>query len=203
MSDDEDEDHVHHKGISQGQDDEFAHSVRVRDAARRAFIAVDTDQRLRRAAVSAYRPDRLIFELADLCYFWRDATEWSPGMATVVSEVGQGHYNLDFGGRIFKQSAEQLSHVTERERLAREALRGSQGPCQDTDHVIGELALPQQPSQSSEHGPNVDAPVPEQQPDVSMPDPYFLETPGHLFDDDHHEEQPPTPQQQCTPGTET
>ena len=65
---------------------------RVRDAARRAFIAVDTDQRLRRAAISASRPDRLTFEPGDLCYFWRNGLGWSPGMATVVSQVGQGHY---------------------------------------------------------------------------------------------------------------
>ena len=45
MIDDEDEDHVPHKNIPESQDDEFARSVRVRDAARRAFIAVDTDQR--------------------------------------------------------------------------------------------------------------------------------------------------------------
>ena len=52
--------------LPESQDDEFARSVRVRDAARRAFIAVDTDQRLRRAAISASRPkDRLTFEPGD------------------------------------------------------------------------------------------------------------------------------------------
>ena len=80
MIDDEDEDHVPHKNIPESQDDEFAHSIRVRDAARRAFIIVDTDQRLRRAAVSASRPDRLTFDLGDMCYFWRDGVvgvlEW-------------------------------------------------------------------------------------------------------------------------------
>ena len=91
MIDDEDEDHVPHKGIPESQDDEFARSVRVRDATRRAFIAVDTDQRLRRAAVSASRPDRLTFEPGDMCYFWRDGVGWSPGTATVVSQVDQGH----------------------------------------------------------------------------------------------------------------
>ena len=49
-------------------------------------------------------------------------------MATVVSQVGQGHYYVDYGGLIFKQSAEQLSHVTERKRLAQEAVRESQDP---------------------------------------------------------------------------
>ena len=96
MIDDEDEDRVPHKDIPESQDDEFARSVRVRDAARRAFIAVDTDQRLRRAAISASRPDRLTFEPGDLRYFWRNGLGWSPGMATVVSQVGQGHYYVDY-----------------------------------------------------------------------------------------------------------
>ena len=61
--------------------------------------------------------------------------------------------------------------------------------------MIGELDMHQQPSQSSKHEPNV-APVPEQ-PDVSMPDPDFLETPVDPVDnaetfDDVHVEQPPT-----------
>ena len=118
MIDGEGEDHVPHEDVPQSQDDEVAGSVHVRDAAHGAFISVHTDQRLRRAAVSAFRLDRLTFEPGDLCYFWRDALGWSPGTATVVSRVGQGHYYIDCGGRIFKQSAEQLSHVTERERLA-------------------------------------------------------------------------------------
>ena len=68
MIDDEDEDPVLRKDIPESQDDEFARSVRVRDAARRAFIAVDTDQRLRRAAVSASRPDRQSLLLARRCW---------------------------------------------------------------------------------------------------------------------------------------
>ena len=40
MIDDEDEDYVPHKDIPESQDDEFARSIRVRDAARRAFINV-------------------------------------------------------------------------------------------------------------------------------------------------------------------
>ena len=38
-------------------------------------------------------------------------------MATVVSQVGQGHHYMDYDGRIIKQSAEQLPCVTERQRL--------------------------------------------------------------------------------------
>ena len=71
MIDDEDEDHVPHKDIPESQDDEFARSLRVRDAARRAFIAVDTDKRLRRTAVSASRLDRLTFEPGDMLFLAR------------------------------------------------------------------------------------------------------------------------------------
>ena len=78
MIDDEGADHVAHKDIPESQDDGFARSVRVRDAARRAFIVVDTDQRLRRATASASLPHRLIFEPGDLCYFWWDATGVEP-----------------------------------------------------------------------------------------------------------------------------
>ena len=96
-------------------------------------------------------------------------------MATVVSQVGQGHYYVDCGGRIFKQSAEQLSHVTERERLAQEAVRESQDPGRNVDHVSDEeTELPQQPSQASGQE-NTVAPV--SQPDVPMPDLVPPETP--------------------------
>ena len=194
MIDDEDEDHVPHKDIPESQDDEFARSVRVRDAARRAFITVDTDQRLRRAAVSASRPDRLTFEPGDMRHFWRDGLGWSPGMATVVSQVGQGHYYVDYGGRIFKQSGEQLAHVTERERLAQEAVLESQDPGRNVDHVSDEPELPQQPSQTSGQENNV-ASVPEQ-PDVSMPDPGPPQTPGdtaETSEDDHEIAAEPVP----------
>ena len=85
-----------------------------------------------------------------------------------MSQVGQGHYYVDCGGRIFKQSAEQLSDVTERERLAQEAVRESQDPGRDVDHVSDEPDLPQQPSQPSEQENNVAL---VSQPDVSMRDP--------------------------------
>ena len=99
---------------------------------------------------------------------------------------------MDYGGRIFKQAAEQLSHVTERERLAQEAVRESRNSDQDMDHVSDEPELPSQPSQFPEQRPNVDAPVPEQSPDVSMPAPDFQETPDDDVDDSGHEERAPT-----------
>ena len=51
------------------QDDEFARAIRVRDVARRAFITVDADQRLRKAAVSDSRPDRWTSEPRNVCHF--------------------------------------------------------------------------------------------------------------------------------------
>ena len=50
--------------------------------------------------------------------------------------------------------------------------------------------MSQQPFPSSEHEPNA-TPVPEQ-PDVSMPDPDFPETPDDPVDDNDREEQPST-----------
>ena len=89
--DDEDEDYVPQQNIPESQDDEFARLVRVRDAARRAFISVDTDQRLSRAAVAASRPHRLTFEPGELCYFWRDALggvlEWRQWCLKLVKGI--------------------------------------------------------------------------------------------------------------------
>ena len=108
-------------------------------------------------------------------------------MATVVSQVGQGHKNVDYGGRNFKQSAEQVSHVTERERLAQEAVRESQDPGRNADHVSDEeTELPQQPSQTSGPENNV---APVSQSDVPKPDPVPPETPdenAEMSDDAVH-----------------
>ena len=114
-------------------------------------------------------------------------------MATVVSQVGQGHYDVDYGGRIFKQSAEQLSHVTERERLAQDAVRESQDPGRNVDHVSDEPELPQQPFQASGQESNV---APVSQPDVSMPDPGSPETldeSAETSDDDRENTVEPVP----------
>ena len=74
-----------------------------------------------------------------------------------------------------QQSAEQLSHVTERERLAQEVVRESPDPGRDMDHVSDELEIAST-TISNVRTRNTVALVPEQ-PDVSMPDPGHPETP--------------------------
>ena len=65
-------------------------------------------------------------------------------MATVVSQVGKGHDYTDYGERCHGTKAPSPRGCA---RIP--------DPCRDTDHVIGEPELPQQPSQTSEHEPNV------------------------------------------------
>ena len=69
MINDEDDDHVLDKDTPESLDGEFARSIRVRDAARRAFVLVDADRRLRKAAAAASRPNCLTLELRALYYF--------------------------------------------------------------------------------------------------------------------------------------
>ena len=54
-------------------------------------------------------------------------------MVTVRSQVGHGHYYIDYGGRVFKLSAEQLRHISERERLALEAVREAGGEPEEAE----------------------------------------------------------------------
>ena len=82
--------------------------------------------------------------------------------------------------------------MTERERLAREAVRESRNSDRDMDHVSEEPEVPLQPSQFPEQRPNVDTLVSEQSPDVAMPAPDIQETPGDDSDDSDHEERAPT-----------
>ena len=77
------------------------------------FVHVDTDNRMRKAAAVPSRPNRLTLEPGDLCHLWREGNGWSPGMSTVVLQVGQGHCYVDDGGLIFQHAAEELSNVAE------------------------------------------------------------------------------------------
>ena len=104
-------------------------------------------------------------------------------MLLLASQVGQSHYYVGHGGRIFTQSAEQLSHVTERESLVQEAVRESQDPRRDVGYVSDEPELPRQPSQTSGQENNV---APVSQPDFSMPDPGPPETPDETAETSDH-----------------
>ena len=115
------------KNLPDSPEDEFGRAVQIRDAARRAFIAADTNQRLRRAAAAASRPSRLKFSPGDLVYFHRQVEGWSAAMATVVSQVGVGHYYVDYNGRVLKVAAEQLRNPSERERQARQTVARAEG----------------------------------------------------------------------------
>ena len=69
-------------------------------------------------AAAGPRPNRLTLEHRDLCYVWRDEGGWIRGMATVVSQVGQGRYWLTmtclFLSEILSQN--NASYVTARLR---------------------------------------------------------------------------------------
>ena len=188
--DDEDEDHVPRKDIRESQDDEFARSIRVRDAARRAFITVDTDQRLRKAAVSASRPDWLTFEPGDMCHFWRDGVGWSPGMALWCLKLVKATIMLTM---VDELSNNLLSNCHMSLNVSAWPKRLCEDPGRNVDHVSDEPELPEQPYQTSGQENNV---APVSQPDVSMPDPGSPETldeSAETSDDDRENYVEPVP----------
>eukprot|EP00969_Alexandrium_andersonii_P331754 14662021-Alexandrium_andersonii.AAC.1 len=67
MTDDEDTDYLPFRDIPEDATSEFAKTVQVRDAARRAFTHVDADTRLPRAQAGASRSNRLTFDAGELC----------------------------------------------------------------------------------------------------------------------------------------
>ena len=117
-----------------------------------AFIVVDTNHKLRRTLVFVFHPS------GDLCYFCRDQVVWTLGMVTVKSHVGPVNYDSDYGGRIFKQSTEQLSYVIERERLTQDAARECRIPDRNMDHVTVLSEQPQPSSQQTESALSLSAP---------------------------------------------
>ena len=88
MIDDDDMDHLQFRVVPESVEDEFAKTVRVRVAARRAFIEVDTDSRLRVALSRKTRPGRLIFKLESPCRIIRRRAR---GVATTRRLLGGPH----------------------------------------------------------------------------------------------------------------
>ena len=136
MNEDEADDATPFRNIEEDDVSEFANTVRLRDAARRAFVAADTDARLRRAVAARTRPDRLIYSPGDRVYYWWNGA-WHPRSAVVVSQIGAGHYYIDSGGRVFKVAAEQLRSVSEREQQAWDAVREGQQPGPELEDIAG------------------------------------------------------------------
>ena len=160
MIEDEADDAIPFRHVAEDDTSEFANTIRLRDAARRAFVAADTDARLRRAAAARTRPDRLIYSTGDRVYFWRDGS-WNPQSAVVVSQIGAGHYYIDSGGRVFKVTAEQLRAVSEREQQAWETVREVEQSGPDPEDISGHGPLPEVPDPD---GARPDAAIP--MPDV-------------------------------------
>ena len=111
---------------------------------------------------------------------WVGVLEWPLWCLKLVKATVVLSMVDEFSNNLLRQ----LSHVTERWRLAQEAVRESQDPGRNVDHVSDEPKLPQQPSQTSGQENKV---APVSQPDVSMPDPGPPETPdesAETSDDD-------------------
>ena len=128
MIDDNDQDNVPLRNIPESEAEGWARIVRIRDAARQAFIMSDTDARLRRAMSGTSRPFRTTYVSGDFVYIARRTSAmskdytWLPGAATVVGPAGTGFYYVDYGGRFFKVTAEQMRPPSSSERAAREAV---------------------------------------------------------------------------------
>ena len=136
MIEDEADDAIPFQNIEEDDVSEFANTVRLRDAARRTFVAAETDARLRRAVAARTRPDRLVYSTGDRVYYWRSGA-WHLQSAVVVSQIGAGHYYIDSGGRVFKVAAEQLRSVSEREQQAWDAVREGQQPGPELEDIAG------------------------------------------------------------------
>lgn len=160
MIEDEADDAIPFRDVPEDDTSEFAQVIRMRDAARKAFVAADTDARLRRAVAARTRPDRLTFATGDRVYYWRDG-RWHPQSAVVVSQVGAGHYYVDSGGRVFKVAAEQLRAVSERELQAWQAVRDGHDPGQDPVDAVGAGPPPDAPDPD---GARPDGPAHREEP---------------------------------------
>ena len=95
-----------------------------------------------------------------------------------MSQVGQGHYYVDSGGRVFKVAAEQLRPVSEREHLALQAAREGDGagwnlqpPPPDGRPMDVDAEPPETPAapETAEPAPQPQAPQPQAPPPQAPP----------------------------------
>ncbi len=97
----------------------FRESLARRESARRAFIAADHDDRLRRAMLRKHRPFRGHHTRGTPVMFWRCGNGQLPGKwvgpALVISQEGDSIVWLSHVGKLFRVAPEHIRILSERE----------------------------------------------------------------------------------------
>ena len=97
----------------------FRESLARRESARRAFVAADHDDRLRRAMLRKHRPFRGHYVRGTPIMFWRCGNGQLPGKwvgpALVISQEGDSIVWLSHVGKLFRVAPEHVRILSERE----------------------------------------------------------------------------------------
>ncbi len=97
----------------------FRNNLAKRECARRAFIASDNDDRLRRAFLRRHRPHRGCWNKGDNVMFWRNGLGQNPGRwhgpATVISHENDSVVWISHIGRIYRTAPEHIRTLSIRE----------------------------------------------------------------------------------------
>jgi len=97
----------------------FRNNLAKRECARRAFIAADNDDRLRRAFLRRHRPHRGWWNQGDNVMFWRNGLGQNPGRwhgpATVINHENNSIVWLSHIGRIYRTAPEHIRSLSIRE----------------------------------------------------------------------------------------
>ena len=130
---------VHNSAICHGVGSVIrAHEIR--QAAHRAYITIDEDDKVRRAVEHRSRPQRGPFQFGDYVYYWRkyprDGSEgrWH-GPGVIIGKHGDSRFWVAVGTKVLKCAPEQLRRTTEEQEAAIRMVtqdmvvkkRGSQG----------------------------------------------------------------------------
>ena len=103
---------AHHQALSQMPDGQrFREELSVRERARRAFAAVDNDQRLRRALVSRSCPNRGIYQQGQWVMLWKKRGEregvWEGPMQVISQEANRVVW-ISRGNKLFRAAPEHV-----------------------------------------------------------------------------------------------
>ena len=118
-----------HVGINSGVlagEPSFVKSIEIRQAARKAFIDADNEERIRRAIEHRTRPERGPFIPGCKVYVWRPGkpkstrakTNMWRGPGTVIGNTDQSKFWVSFGSKILKCAPEQLRRLTPEDEAA-------------------------------------------------------------------------------------